>query len=226
MEYKYELHCHTGHVSRCADASAKEIAGLYKSRGYSGIVVTDHYSPLTFLGGFSSDNDYFLEGYRKLLEYADDDFTVLLGMELRYYFTPNDYLVYGVTPDFLETHGNLMTYFPRRFYKEAVKNNMVVVQAHPFRPYIFRTRPKYLDGCEVNNTKDSGKGSINEKALEWAEKKSFPIRTGGTDFHHLSQSGNLGGIITDTKIKTNDDLLSVLRNGAFRIIDNKPGETI
>ena len=48
MEYKYEMHCHTGPVSQCGRVKPKEIMRLYREAGYSGIVLTDHYSPLTF----------------------------------------------------------------------------------------------------------------------------------------------------------------------------------
>lgn len=48
MEYKYEMHCHTGPVSQCGRVKPKEIMRLYSEAGYSGIVLTDHYSPLTF----------------------------------------------------------------------------------------------------------------------------------------------------------------------------------
>lgn len=45
--YKYELHCHTGCVSRCGRVEPEEIVKLYIEKGYDGIVVTDHYSPMT-----------------------------------------------------------------------------------------------------------------------------------------------------------------------------------
>ena len=48
-KYKYELHCHTSDVSLCAFSTAKEAVEFYKNRGYDGIVITDHYSPQTFL---------------------------------------------------------------------------------------------------------------------------------------------------------------------------------
>ena len=49
MKYKYELHTHTKYGSRqCGRTEPKDIARMYKEKGYSGIVLTDHYSPLTF----------------------------------------------------------------------------------------------------------------------------------------------------------------------------------
>ncbi|MDD6276000.1 MAG: hypothetical protein PUB20_04165 [Clostridia bacterium] len=219
--YKYELHTHTAEVSPCAASAAADTVALYKEHGYDGLVITDHYSPMTFMnhGIIKPQNsaDYYLTGYRNALAAAGDEFTVLLGMEMRFYGNGNDYLVYGVTEDFIRNNGNLMIYYPRRFHNLTAKNNMIFVQAHPFRPYIFRTNPRFLDGCEVYNAKDSEKGT-NEKALEWADKHNMKIRTGGADFHREAHIVNMSGIMTDTKIKTNNDLVEVLKNGDFEII--------
>ncbi len=221
MEYKYELHCHTGDVSRCAACPAEKAVEIYKEKGYSGMVITDHYSPQTFLDRHlfcpQKEVDFYLSGYEKALAAVGDDFTVLLGMELRFYGNGNDYLVFGVTPEFIREHGNLMTYYPRRFHNLCQKNDMLFLQAHPFRPYIFRTNPKYLDGCEIYNKKDAKKG-INEKAEKWAQDNNMKIRTGGADFHREANAENASGIITKEKIRNNDDLVRILRSGNFEII--------
>ena len=47
--YQYELHCHTGGVSLCAAIPPKELVRKYEKAGYSGLVLTDHYSPMTFM---------------------------------------------------------------------------------------------------------------------------------------------------------------------------------
>lgn len=221
MKYKYELHCHTGDVSRCAACPAEKAVEIYKSKGYDGIVITDHYSPQTFLDRHlfapQKEADFYLSGYEKARAAAGDDFTVLLGMEIRFYGTINDYLVYGMTPEFIRKYGNLMAHYPRKFYKLCKENNMLFLQAHPFRPMITRTNPKYLDGCEVFNGKGAGT-DINEKAEAWAEKNNMKIRVAGTDFHRESHIPNMTGILTNEKIRTNDDLLRVLRSGEFELI--------
>jgi predicted metal-dependent phosphoesterase TrpH len=221
MEYKYELHCHTGDVSRCAAIDAEKLVEMYKEKGYDGIVITDHYSPQTFLDKHlfcpQREVDFYLSGYKKALAAAGNDFTVLLGMELRFYGNGNDYLVYGMTENFIRENGNLMTYYPRRFHKLAQKNNMIFIQAHPFRPYIFRTNPKYLDGCEIYNAKDRDKG-INQRSEAWAEKYNMKIRTGGADFHREAHEGNMSGIITEKRIENNNDLLEILRKNEFKIL--------
>ena len=101
MQYKYETHCHTKLVSRCGQLDIKELVELYKDAGYSGIVLTDHYSPMTFdLPDFFSKKraiDHYLRAYREAKKYSDENFTVLLGMELRFHLTVNDYLIYGIS---------------------------------------------------------------------------------------------------------------------------------
>ena len=85
MEYKYELHCHTGAVSRCGRVEPEKIVEMYVEAGYNGIVVTDHYSPMTFpihrLACPQKAADFYLSGYRRMKAAAPAGFTVLLGME-------------------------------------------------------------------------------------------------------------------------------------------------
>ena len=41
--YKYEMHCHTAEGSKCGRATGAEMADFYKSMGYSGLVISDHF---------------------------------------------------------------------------------------------------------------------------------------------------------------------------------------
>lgn len=221
MPYKYELHCHTKEVSRCASTYAAEAVRLYKEKGYDGIVITDHFSPMTFTPATvmrpHKSVDFYTKGYKEALKAAGDDFTVLLGMELRYYATINDYLVFGVTEDFLKSNGNLMAMYPKKFYNLAKKNNLIVVQAHPFRDWMVRINPKHLDGAEVFNGKATKEA--NESTENWVKETGMKIRISGSDFHRPSQLAR-GGIITQTPIKTNDDLVKILNSGEYELIQN------
>lgn len=220
MKYKYELHCHTAQTSPCAAIDAKDVVEFYKSIGYSGMVITDHYSFRTF-GTESSfkkqvDVERFLDGYRTALAAAGENFTVLLGMEIRFFATTNDFLVYGIDEDFVCKSGNLLFKYPRRFYETVKQNGGIVIQAHPFRKYVHRANPKYLDGCEIFNAKDRKK-DYNQKAELWAREQDFRILTGGADFHRESQKENAAGIITEEKIKSNADLLRILKSGEYKL---------
>ena len=216
MEYKYELHCHTGCVSRCGRVEPEKIVKLYKEKNYNGIVVTDHYSPMTFTPNWCPQKqiDFYLEGYRRMKKAAGDDFTVLLGMELRHYFTANDYLIYGIDEAFLYNAGNLMTVWEKDVYKLAKKNGYLVYQAHPFRTGIRRCNTKYIDGVEIYNGKTDK--SANEKAYKWA-KENNKLMCSGSDFHTVKNLAR-GGIITDKKINNNDDLLMLLKGQNFKMI--------
>lgn len=216
MGYKYELHCHTACTSRCGRVEPERIVELYKKAGYDGIVVTDHYSPMTFSRPWAPQTqiDFYLEGYRRMRAAAGDGFTVLLGMELRHHATANDYLIYGVTEEFLYSAGNLLLKGARDMRRFCDENGFLLFQAHPFRPFITRCNPDYLDGVEVYNGKTPP--SENQKALNWAVKHN-KIMISGSDFHtekHLAR----GGIITEKAIKSNNDLVQILKKGGFTLV--------
>lgn len=184
------------------------------------MVITDHYSFRTF-GTESSfkkqvDVEKFLDGYRTALAASGENFTVLLGMEIRFFATTNDFLVYGIDEDFVCKSGNLLFKYPRRFYEAVKQNGGIVIQAHPFRKYVHRANPKYLDGCEIFNAKDRKK-DYNQKAELWAREQGFRILTGGADFHRESQKENAAGIITEEKIKSNADLVRILKSGEYKL---------
>ncbi len=221
MEYKYELHAHTNAVSRCAGITPEALIEEYKKAGYSGIVITEHYSPMTF-----NPNEFFnkkkamnhyLEGYRKAKQCETEDFTVLLGMELRFYATVNDYLVYGITEEMLYSLPFLLKTYIKRASRFLRDMGCLFFQAHPFRKMITRANPKYLDGVEVFNGKASEEA--NENSLKWAEEIKTKIKISGSDCHRESGVGK-GGIITTQPIKSNEDLLRILNTGEFRLINN------
>ncbi|MBR3768354.1 MAG: PHP domain-containing protein [Clostridia bacterium] len=220
-EYKYELHCHTSDVSRCASSDAHEAIQFYKERGYDGIVITDHYSPQTFLFHKAIKPykyiDMYLKGYKKAKALAGDDFTVLLGCEVRFFGTIDDFLIYGIDEDFLRSSGNLMALYLKKLFRLCDSKDLLLLEAHPFRELRFRHNPKYLHGCEVFNGKDAGT-SAGRKAREWAKKCGFSVLTSGGDFHDKKKCVP-GGIKTSEPIKTNADLLRILRSGSFTLIE-------
>lgn len=222
MEYKYEIHAHTKNTSWCGDIDAKDLVDKYKEAGYSGIVITDHYSPMTFhISEFFNKKkaiDHFLEGYRRAKECETDDFTVMLGLELRFYATVNDYLVYGVTEEMLYGLPFLLSLYIKRASKLLREKGCLFIQAHPFRKYIKRANPEYLDGVEVFNAKADKEA--NDNSLKWAKEINASVMTSGSDCHRESGVG-FGGIITKEPIKSNEDLLRILKSGEYELIKNQ-----
>lgn len=209
-----EMHLHTSESSNCGRVSAADAVRLYKEAGYDGIVVTDHYSSGTFKRKIPRDIPYkdqveiYLKGYRAALKAAGDDFTVLLGMELSLNENDNDYLVYGVTEEFLIKAGYLLDLSLEEFVELAHANGCLVYQAHPFRKYMAVTKPELLDGIEVYNG-CPGSNSNNEFSMMWANK--YGLRgVSGSDFHQLKDLA-YGGISFPEPIKTNEDLVRALK---------------
>lgn len=215
MSYLFEMHLHTDEVSRCANIPAKQIAELYLTTNYKGIVVTDHMNGSTFSkepyksASWDEKIDHFLEGYKILKEELNDKMVVILGMEINFYESENDYLVYGITEEFLRNNGDLMAYSPEDFSTLCKENGLLFLQAHPFRRGLTVEDWEILDGYEVFNG-NPRHHSCNEIAEQWAKYHNKSIVTSGSDFHEVEDLAH-GGVIFNNEIKTNDDLLRELK---------------
>ena len=139
-------------------------------------------------------------------------------MELRFYATVNDYIIYGVTEDMLYELPFLLSVYIKRASKMLRERGCLFLQAHPFRKLISRANPEYLDGVEVFNGKASEEENTN--AEKWAEEINASVKTSGSDCHRESGVG-FGGIITTEKIKNNDDLKRILKSGNYKLIKNQ-----
>lgn len=222
MQYKTELHLHTDLVSPCADLPYTEAAERYLEAGYTTIVVTDHYSrPIVEREGRSWEEsmDHFLSGYRAMKEYLDGRANVLLGCELRFDGSRNDYLIFGVTEEFLRQNPTLNRMSVPEFSAFARENSLLFVQAHPFRNSMTVVKPHFLDGIEVFNG-HKGHDSRNFIAHAYAKHCGL-IPTSGTDFHH-PDSVISGGILTDAPITSVEQLVAVLKSRDYTLICEGP----
>ena len=131
----------------------------------------------------------------------------MLGMELRFDENSNDYLIFGITEEFLRNNPPLYEMNPSSFSKLARENGILFVQAHPFRNSMTVIQPWLLDGVEVFNG-HMGHDSRNEIANMWAEKYGL-IKTSGTDFHYDHVPAN-AGILTENKIEDMTTLVEIL----------------
>ena len=218
--YKYELHCHTGDVSLCATISPEDLLRRYVAAGYNGLVITNHFSPMTFWRSgmlqTKKEVERYLSAYYRLRNAAGEDFTVLLGLELRHYATANDYLVYGVEEDWLMRQPNMLLWDEKKMSRRVHAQGYLVYQAHPFRPFIYRCDPALLDGVEVFNGHTGD--AENAAALQWARQQHLPMSSGSDTHTEADPIG--GGILTDTPIRSNADLLQTLRAGNYTPLRN------
>lgn len=217
--FKTELHCHSNDVSECARVDVNTIIDKYTKGGYSSLVLANHFNAGTYAFLKCTDwqdwVDKYINGYKKLRDAAQGKLNILLGMELRFTENTNDYLVFGVTEEFLRAHPYLYQMRLWEFHKLAKENGMLVVQAHPFRSGMTVCWPDQLDGVEVFNG-HMGHDSRNDIALLWAEKFGL-IKTSGTDFHYADVPAN-SGIKTDVEITDMNLLVDILKSGNYELI--------
>jgi predicted metal-dependent phosphoesterase TrpH len=197
--YLYETHMHTSPVSACASSSPEEMVRYYKSKGFSGMIVTDHF----FNGNsgcprglpWAKKIDFFAQGYERAKKEGDKcDLDVFFGME--YGFSGSDFLVYGLSVEYLRAYEG----FDRLDLKElsAVVREAggYIAQAHPFRTAFWiadpsPAAPELLDGMEINNASMSDE--VNNRALAYAKKHGLAQQS-GSDAHdtHARRPNGIG----------------------------------
>lgn len=225
MHYLTELHCHTFEVSDCGTVTSDKIADKYADAGYSSLTVTNHLSRFTFNGknqkysggdSWEEKIEFFMNGVEVMKQASKGRFNVLWGIELRLNTDENDYLVYGVTKDFLLSHPELLDLKAKDASELLHKNGLLLFQAHPFRNSMKMTNPALLDGIEGYNG-HPGQDSRNDIAIIWAKRFGLKLLS-GTDFHHDHHTPT-GGIITSYPITTNEELLQTLKDGTYTLLN-------
>lgn len=211
---RLEMHAHDCEVSPCAVIKAKELVDGYKEAGYDGIVITNHFDKgIMHLWGETTEEHYqtYLRGYELAKEEGERvGLRVILGMEIRLECGPEDYLVYGVTKDFIREHMDICSCSLQELYEICEENGCVLIQAHPFREYCQIQNPKYLHGVERNF--NSGHDNHNEKLDAWLKEpgREHLIITRGSDCHEIPQVG-LVDFVVDEDVRDSRELAEVLR---------------
>lgn len=227
MSFKTELHCHSTLVSACGRITPTETVEKYLEAGYTTLVITDHISRDTFQSGnylgapdWDAKVDFFLRSYRALQEVAKGRLNILLGAEVRVdSHAAADYLLYGVSEEFLRHAGCLHQFHIADLSRVAREHGVLIVQAHPFRNHMVVTPPALLDGVEIFNASPSHAAFRGEIARLWAEHYNL-IQTSGSDLHAPKASQIVGGIETDEPITSNEQLLEVLKSRNYRILQS------
>lgn len=215
MAYLYETHMHTCLASACGVSTGKEHVRFYKERGYTGIIITDH-----FFGGntcvprnlpWEERIDLFWRGYEDALEEGlKVGLDVFFGLEQNY--QGDEYLLYGLKKDWMKAHPELERW-TRREQLEAVHGvGGCVIQAHPFRMrgYMDKIRlaPDFCDGWEGANA--GNQPEQDARARRYAQAHGI-LMTAGSDNHH-SPRETLFGVELEERLTSLEDYVRLILN--------------
>ena len=228
MEYKYkiELHSHTSPVSGCATITPRELVTEAKKKGYDVLVITNHF--------FLYDHKYaqyqraddpvsfYLNDFYEAKKLGESlGVKVLLGAE--YCLDRiNDILIFGIDEEFLRKTVMLRDISLKDFYNSFHNNELLFIQAHPFRTENSPLPLMFLDGVETVNTQPEQTSNC-EKAIEFADENNIEIKTIGADVHKLH---HIGISALKTKVLPNDEkeLVKILKSGdyIFEVNEKEP----
>ncbi|MBQ1196921.1 MAG: PHP domain-containing protein [Clostridia bacterium] len=224
--YKYEMHVHTCPCSGGGKDIREHIDDLI-AKGYSGMVVTNHF----YAGDNRIDRELpwaeFVDAYRQDylygLEYAQTvDFDLLFGLEENVGYG-REILIYGITPELIELHPELKRASAEKYAEVVHAAGGLVYQAHPYRARDYIRNPfpleciDLLDGIEVYNA--GNEPEWNESARIFAEERGIAC-IAASDGHKVGTAGR-AGIATRERIACNDDLVRILKNNEYTVFINE-----
>jgi len=215
----YELHAHTNAASLCSIVEPEDYIQFYMERGYSGMVITDH-----FYHGNTSINrrlpwemfiDEFCEGYYRAKREGDKrNFTVLFGFEQKFTDGTDEYIILGISPEWLKEHPEIRDMKRAPFFKTIKEAGGFIIQAHPYRVRYYVSDIKLsldcVDAIEVLNLGDDDKYS--RRSYEYASNLGLPM-TAGTDIHSKENRDEVAGVALEREIFTVEELIAEIREG-------------
>lgn len=197
-EFLFELHTHTKETSPCCKISAEELIINYVKSGFRGICITDHFNERHFgsIGQipWKDKVDAYLKGFRRAKDIGREyNFTVILGMEYCLPKTQDDILVYGFDEEFLYRHEDLYLLNEESLKHLAKANNLLLIQAHPFRDMVSKTYDNLVDGFEGFNSHPRH-NSRNDLAMRHAIEFGGVV-IAGSDVHRVEDIGRSGVLL-------------------------------
>lgn len=204
-------HVHSKAISLCSIASVEEIIDFKKSHGYKAAVLVNHCQPWYYDKSEHKENmQKHIAEYLKGKKYAESNgFKLFLGIEVTvtvpFYA---DFLLYGVTEEFLLNSPCLYALSQSELYELCRNSGVVLIQAHPFRAPITPAAPNVTDGYEINcQTNDL----LNKDAVLDLAASTGKFVTAGTDYHGRKQDEYLGGMIVPGDINSATEFAEYLK---------------
>lgn len=222
--YKFETHLHTNNCSACAKSSPEEYIDAALDKGYSGIVVTNHF----YHGSTRVDRNLpwrdfvnaYIEDYLEFKELGDrHGITVLFGIE-DVFADGKEMLIYGLDPQYLLDHPEFLLMSLKEKSDFIHECGGICVCAHPFRDRSYIPDPNTppdpdcFDAIECFNLFNTVEA--NEKAFVYSFNNR-KVMLSGSDVHHAKDFGH-AGIAFDTPVTDYPTFLEKVKKGDFKII--------
>ena len=211
--YKFEMHAHSNPASGCSDIPPAELVERCKNAGADGMVLTNH--AVWWMKETPKEEwcARYLKDFQEAKEAGEKlGVKVLLGFEIRFMDSDNDYLVYGFDEDFIPTVYDWMDKTIAEFYEEFHGEDVLILQAHPHRNGMVEKDRTCVDGYEVFNFHPGHNSRVALASRLHAQNGGVAI--GGTDFHHRGHEGCLFTCFAATP-QDGKDLVRLLRSGDY-----------
>ena len=241
MGYLYDFHVHTKEGSACSIAPVRELVKYYRDRGFSGFILTDHFSGNTsFPDGISWEErvnrtwEIYDAAQEECAKYGD--FKVFFGIEFSLRSDPdnireilgNDFIVTNITKEWmLENEDAFGLDFNAGFDKIRAAGGFIS-HAHPFleEDYIksIQLLPRKIDAVEIINA--YGTEMTNGAAKWYADTYNLPY-TAGSDMHNITMDNvMLAGVETENECETVVDLINAVKNRQVKLFWKKADDML
>ena len=215
--YRYETHLHSAPVSKCGSYSVRENMEFYKSIGYDGIFLTNHFLDANIGGDRSRPYEEQIEFYFTDIELglslADEiGIKFFWGVETSY--LGSDFLIYGLSKEWYLAHPEIMTMPRKDALTMMAEDGALIVHAHPFREATYidhiRLYPHHVHAVEIDNC---GNPDLpNDMARLYAQ--TYGIHTAaGSDNHIAHRIPRLAGVEFDTPLLSIEDYIERMKRG-------------
>ncbi|MBR4953088.1 MAG: histidinol phosphatase [Oscillospiraceae bacterium] len=219
--FLYETHLHTYPVSLCAHVSVSDTMKFYKSAGYAGIFITNHFVDaninIDHRLPYEERINFFFSDYEEASDLgAEIGLDVFCGVEMSY--NGSDFLVYGLDKKWYLDHPELEGMKKSDELRLLADNGALIIHAHPFREagYIdhIRLYPRHVHGVEIYNANRTD--FENEMAEKYAEHYRL-LPFAGTDNHIGGSQKVFGGMQSETRITSEKDFIERFKRGELKI---------
>lgn len=218
--YLYETHLHTFPVSKCAKATVRESLEYYKSAGYTGVFMTDHFIDANIAVEarelpYDEKIRFYFSAYEEGVKIGEEiGLDVFPGFEMSC-GSMSHILVYGIDMEWCLAHADMDKMKKSELMTMMIEDGAFLVQAHPFRAVKeeIRLYPRHVHGVEIFNA--SRNEFENALAVQYCENYGL-LPFAGSDNHSGGRRTVFGGIATEEKIRDVRHFIEMAKEGKLK----------